>query len=88
MDFGCILLTWELILARLNTSVWVEHVDSGANPTDGGSREGVSHPLAKLLGVSVVQRDFPPWPSDVTNFPAEKWLDFSETFPACTTTKE
>ena len=37
-DLGTVLHGATLRAARLNTAVWWEHVDSAANPSDGGGR--------------------------------------------------
>ena len=63
-------------MARVGTSCWLEHVDSGADPADGGSREGVSDALALRLGVPLIQRDFPARPREVLAFPPALWLEF------------
>ena len=76
MDFASLLLVWELLLARVGASCWLEHVDSGANPPVGGSRIGVTDTLAARLGVQLVQRDCPPWPREVLAFPPALWLEF------------
>ena len=55
--------------------MWLEHVDSRANPTDGGSRVGVSDPLAAALGVELKAVPFPPWPADVLNFSPDAWCE-------------
>ena len=52
-------------LARLRTAPWWDHVESAARPSDGGSRTGVSDPVAAALGFVLVQAEFP---SDVLKF--------------------
>ena len=48
-----------LRLARLRTAPGWDHVESAANPSDGGSRTGVSDPVAAALGFALVQAEFP-----------------------------
>ena len=65
-DFGSLLHAFHLCSAKLSLTNWFEHVDSHANPSDGGSREGVTCPIAKELGFTLQEVPFPAlWPDDV-----------------------
>ena len=54
------------VAAHIRSSVWWEHVDSPANIADGGSRIGVSDPVAKEMGIKLTQI---PWPTGGSNLP-------------------
>ena len=77
-DLGTILHATALHLVNLNCQAWWEHVDSAANPADGGSRVGVCCEIAKLLGTELREYEFPAWPSDVINAKPEVWLRLLE----------
>ena len=53
LDMGCIILAFELRLVSLRSTCWIEHVNSHANCSDGGTRIGVSCPVAAKLGVAL-----------------------------------
>ena len=75
-DFGTIVHAFHLSMACLKSTCWFEHVESGANPSDGGSRIGASCPTARKLNVSLMQREFPPWPRDALRAGPTEWLSF------------
>ena len=78
LDMNSAVGGFHLLLARLRITAWWEHVDSKANPTDGGSRLGVACPIAKRLGFRLEERAFPRWPADVSAFAPSDWHDLFE----------
>ena len=65
----------HLALVALGSSAWWEHVESEANPADGGSRdEGVACQLAKRVGVLLSKVDFPPFPASMAAMTPSDWL--------------
>ena len=42
---------YSLKIVQLKSKLWLEHVQSASNITDGGSREGITDPVVKALGV-------------------------------------
>ena len=58
-DQGTLVHAYSLKIVQLKSQLWLEHVQSASNVTDGGSREGITDPVAKALGVVL---------SDVTPF--------------------
>ena len=46
-------------MATHRISVWFEHVESCANVADGGSRAGVSDPVAENMGIQLTQLEWP-----------------------------
>ena len=75
-DFGTIIHAFHLSLAHLGSTAWFEHVESGANPSDGGSRAGAACPVAKRLNVVLLEHQFPPWPGNVLHASPQDWLAF------------
>ena len=71
-------LTWALCLrlARLNTSMWWEWVESASNCSDGGSRVGISCPVAKSLGIQLKEVPFPVLPENFMYASPEQWEHF------------
>ena len=74
VDFGTVVHAAHLHIAAYGLLAWFEHVDSAANPADGGSRLGVRDPVASLMGVTLREVHLPPWPSSVRFAPASAWL--------------
>ena len=64
----------HLGLARRSVWAWFEFVDSASNPTDGGSREGVSCPLAKEMGIPLRWVLFPSMPQAFPRPSPASWL--------------
>ena len=75
-DLGTVIHAFHLSLAHLHSTVWFEHVESPANPADGGSRVGAACPVARQLGVSLSRWSFPKWPRDVLTAHPATWLAF------------
>ena len=50
-DAGTLVFALHLQMARLNSCIWWEWVESESNCSDGGSRVGVCCPLARQLGI-------------------------------------
>ena len=48
-----------LCTARVQASIWWEHVESAANLADGGSRAGIADDAAKREGIPLRHRDWP-----------------------------
>ena len=76
VDFGAILTAVHLALASRGCALWTEHVDSGANVADGGTREGARCPMAKALGIALPTVAVPPWPKCVRAASANEWLEW------------
>ena len=72
-DFSNLVHIFHLHAVKLRTTSWFEHVDSCANPSDGGSRVGTHCPVARSLGFLLEEMPFPALPGDV-NAPPEVWL--------------
>ena len=53
LDAGTVAFAIHLRLAALKASIWWEWVESESNCSDGGSRVGVTCPLAKKLGITL-----------------------------------
>ena len=58
-DLGSIAFGVHLCLAKRAVRAWWDYVPSASNIADGGSREGVSDPVAAAAGISLRQVDFP-----------------------------
>ena len=71
-DFGCVVHALLLAAAKLNTRPWFEHVDSKANPADGGTRD--SFETAQQLGIDLREVPVPEWPVDTVNATPYEWL--------------
>ena len=59
---------YSVKITELQSQLWLEHVQSASNVTDGGSRVGISDPVAKNMGTCL--HDVPPFISP-KSFP---WL--------------
>ena len=73
-DFDCVVHAVLLRCAHLRLSVWWEHVDSAANCSDGGSREGVTCAVAHGLGVKLREVPMCSWPAEPLLAPTDTWL--------------
>ena len=73
-DISCIIHASLLAMASLRICSWYEHVDSKANIADGGTRK--SFEVAEALGVSLVVKSLPPWPSNTVKAPPRYWLEW------------
>ena len=71
-DFSCVVHALLLAAAKLNTRPWFEHVDSKANPADGGTRDSLT--TAHQLGVDLREVPIPEWPVDTVNATPYEWL--------------
>ena len=62
-------------LAKLKADFWWEYVASASNISDGGSREGVTCPIARQAGIELCQQEFvmPPF-----GFPFAKLEDWDD----------
>ena len=56
----------HVLLHRLGCRMWVEWIDSGSNPSDGASREGVTCPWCAANEITVRVAQEPPWSSTTT----------------------
>ena len=79
VDLGAVLSATHLGFASLGCALWTEHVDSGANVADGGTRTGEGCPLARALGIGLPTVGVPAWPADVRSATAEQWLEWLRT---------
>ena len=73
-DFSPILHAFWMLAAKMRVRPWFEHVDTHANPSDGGSRVGTLCPLAGALGIRLTNVKFPPWPRDVCAASPDSWM--------------
>ena len=74
VDFGAILTAVHLAMAARGCALWTEHVDSGANVADGGTRAGADCPPARALAIDLPTVEVPPWPRCVRSATANDWL--------------
>ena len=58
-DLGSIAFGVHLCLAKRAVRAWWDYVPSASNIADGGSREGVTDPVAAAAGISLRQVGFP-----------------------------
>ena len=70
-DISCIVHAMLLSSAKLRLKSWFEHVDSHANPADGGTR-GKDKALNMILPVLPL----PPWPTNTSEAPPAVWLSW------------
>ena len=73
-DFGNAIHSVLLSIANLRAKVWWEHVDTHANPADGGTRSSAT--VANSLGIELVAKPLPPWPDDIMSADSEFWLSW------------
>ena len=59
IDLSIPTYTAALYAIKLRCCPWWEHVESAANVADGGSRVGVSCPVAKRLGITLQWQSWP-----------------------------
>ena len=71
-DFGCVIHALLLAAARLRTRPWFEHVDSKANPADGGTRGSTES--ASSLGIKLKEVDMPDWPENTVLATPATWF--------------
>ena len=75
LDLGALTFGIHLRCFHLGTAPWWEYVRSGANVSDGGSRVGVTDPVAAALGIRLRPVSFPALPPVLTcSF--KDWTDF------------
>ena len=70
----------HLLLTSLRVTSWWVHVDTHANPADGGSRQGTSCKLAKRLKIPLEWVKFPFVPACMAAAGPTEWLKFFKTF--------
>ena len=75
-DAGTLVFALHLQLARLNSTIWWEWVESESNCSDGGSRVGICCPLAEQLGIQLVERHFPVLPHNFLRLNPRGWEQF------------
>ena len=80
LDVNSVLTGLHLLLTSLRVTSWWEHVDTHANPADGGSRQGTSCNLAKRLGIPLEWVKFPFVPACMAAAGPTEWLKFFKTF--------
>ena len=76
LDVNSLLTGLHLLLTSLRVTSWWEHVDTHANPADGGSRQGTSCKLAKRLGIPLEWVKFPFVPACMAAAGPTEWLTF------------
>ena len=79
LDVNSLLTGLHLLLTSLRVTSWWEHVDTHANPADGGSRQGTSCKLAKRLGIPLEWVKFPFVPACMAAAGPTEWLKFFKT---------
>ena len=72
LDLGALTFGAHLRLFHLGASPWWEYVRSAANLSDGGSRAGVTDPIAAAFGIPLRSLPFPDLPN-VLSAPFEDW---------------
>ena len=80
LDENSLLTSLHLLLTSLRVTSWWEHVDTHANPADGGSRQGKSCKLAKRLGIPLEWVKFPFVPACMAAAGSTEWLKFFKCF--------
>ena len=80
LDVNSLLTGLHLLLTSLRVTSWWEHVDSHANPADGGSRQGTSCKLAKRLGIPLKWVKFPFVPACMAAADPTEWFKFFKSF--------
>ena len=78
LDAGTLTFAMHLRLVNLNATCWWEWVASESNCSDGGSREGVTCPMARKLGISLVRKQFPDLPEGFTQMKPSEWENYWE----------
>ena len=76
LDMNSLLTGLHLLLTSLRVTSWWEHVDTHANPADGGSRQGMSCKLAKRLGIPLEWVKFLFVPACMAAAGPTEWLKF------------
>ena len=78
LDAGTLTFAMHLRLAQLNATCWWEWVASESNCSDGGSREGITCPMSRKLGITLVSKQFPVLPREFTQLKPHDWETFWE----------
>ena len=78
LDAGTVTFALHLQLAALRSSAWWEWVESESNCSDGGSRVGVTCPVAKSLGITLKEIQFPAIPNHFMRMTPLEWARFWE----------
>ena len=76
LDAGTVTFALHLRLAELKASVWWEWVESESNCSDGGSRVGITCPVASGLGITLEEIPFPPIPLEFMRMSPSEWARF------------
>ena len=76
LDAGTVTFALHLRLAELKASVWWEWVESESNCSDGGSRVGITCPVASGLGITLEEIPFPPIPLEFMRMSPLEWARF------------
>ena len=72
-DADTLIFALHLRMAKLRVRGWWEWVESESNCSDGGSRVGITCPLAKQLGIPLVEVPFPFIPPNFEFLDPEEW---------------
>ena len=78
LDAGSLTFALHVRLASLNLACWWEWVQSESNCSDGGSRVGITCPVARHLGIQLVHIPFPSLPANFTSLRPHEWQHFWE----------
>ena len=76
VDLGAMALGLHRRLAQLRTSVWWEYVPSPSNIADGGSRVGITCPMAAEVGIKLRLVPCRVWPYLFPRAHPESWLQW------------
>ena len=77
-DAGTLTFALHVRLATLGTTAWWEWVQSESNCSDGGSRVGTACPVARSLGISMREIQFPGIPRHFMRMSPKDWVKFWE----------
>ena len=58
-DVSAVVAVYQALVAKLNCRVWLEHVESATNVSDGVSRDGVDDSFAEMHHCRVVEATLP-----------------------------
>ena len=78
LDAGTMTFALHLQLASLRSSAWWEWVESESNCSDGGSRVGITCPIARELGITLREVPFPSIPNNFMRMSPSEWACFWE----------
>ena len=75
-DLGTLAFGFHIACAKFGIVPWFEYVESESNVSDGGSREGITDPVARALGIVLEDVRFPHFASTLVQLPVDEWQSF------------